>query len=48
MQNGERIAIVGDYDVDGVISSVILTQFFDDLGVDYSLIIPIVLRMVMD
>lgn len=40
MQNGERIAIVGDYDVDGVISSVILTQFFDDLGVDYSLIIP--------
>lgn len=36
----ERIAIVGDYDVDGVISSVILSQFFDDLGVDYSLIIP--------
>jgi single-stranded-DNA-specific exonuclease len=31
---------VGDYDVDGVISSVILSQFFDDLGVDYSLIIP--------
>lgn len=36
----ERIAIVGDYDVDGVVSSVILSQFFDDLGVDYSLIIP--------
>jgi len=36
----ERIAIVGDYDVDGVISSVILSQFFDDFGVDYSLIIP--------
>ena len=40
MRNGERIAIVGDYDVDGVISSVILSQFFDDLGIDYSLIIP--------
>lgn len=40
MRNHERIAIVGDYDVDGVISSVILSQFFDDLGVDYSLIIP--------
>ena len=40
MRKGERIAIVGDYDVDGVISSVILSQFFDDVGVDYSLIIP--------
>ena len=40
IQSQERIAIVGDYDVDGVISSVILSQFFDDLGVDYSLIIP--------
>ena len=40
MRGGEHIAIVGDYDVDGVISSVILSQFFDDLGVDYSLIIP--------
>ncbi|MBP9566793.1 MAG: single-stranded-DNA-specific exonuclease RecJ [Sulfurospirillum sp.] len=40
MQKGERIAIVGDYDVDGVISSVILSQFFDDLHVNYSLVIP--------
>ena len=40
MRGGERIAIVGDYDVDGVISSVILSQFFDDAGVEYSLIIP--------
>ncbi len=40
MRKGERIAIVGDYDVDGVISSVILSQFFDDVGVAYSLIIP--------
>ena len=40
IRNKERIAIVGDYDVDGVISSVILSHFFDDMGVDYSLIIP--------
>jgi len=36
----ERIAIVGDYDADGVISSVILSEFFDDLGVSYILKIP--------
>ena len=36
----EKIAIVGDYDVDGVISSVILSEFFDDLQVDYSITIP--------
>ena len=38
--NNERIAIVGDYDVDGVVSSVILSEFFDDLQVSYSLHIP--------
>ncbi|NPA82007.1 MAG: single-stranded-DNA-specific exonuclease RecJ, partial [Epsilonproteobacteria bacterium] len=26
----EKIAIVGDYDVDGVVSSVIISEFFDD------------------
>jgi len=36
----EKIAIVGDYDADGVISSVIVSEFFDDLGVSYSLKIP--------
>jgi len=36
----EKIAIVGDYDADGVISSVILSEFFDDIGVSYSLKIP--------
>ncbi len=36
----EKIAIVGDYDVDGVVSSVIISEFFDDLGVDYKIIIP--------
>ena len=36
----EKISIVGDYDADGVISSVILSEFFDDIGVSYELIIP--------
>ncbi len=36
----QKIAIVGDYDVDGVVSSVILSEFFDDLGVEYELVIP--------
>jgi len=36
----ESIAIVGDYDADGVISSVIVSEFFDDLGVEYTLKIP--------
>ncbi len=40
IKNGENIAIVGDYDVDGVVSSVILSTFFDDIGVEYDLIIP--------
>ncbi len=38
--NDEKIAIAGDYDVDGVVSSVILTTFFDDIGVEYDLVIP--------
>ena len=40
IENKERIAIAGDYDVDGVVSSVILSSFFDDIGVNYSLKIP--------
>ncbi len=40
IKNGESIAIVGDYDVDGVVSSVILSTFFDDMGVEYDLVIP--------
>lgn len=40
IRDKERIAIVGDYDVDGVISSVILSQFLDDVGVAYTLVIP--------
>lgn len=40
IEQKERIAIVGDYDVDGVVSSVILSDFFDAIGVPYSIHIP--------
>ncbi len=40
IEQKERITVVGDYDVDGVVSSVIVSEFFDDLGVAYELIIP--------
>lgn len=40
IKNQEKIAIVGDYDVDGVVSSVLLSSFFDDIGVKYTLKIP--------
>lgn len=30
---GQKIAIVGDYDCDGVCSSAVLAEFFDDMGV---------------
>ncbi len=40
IDNGEKIAVVGDYDADGVISSVIITEFFDDIGVNVTLKIP--------
>ncbi|MBE0495604.1 MAG: single-stranded-DNA-specific exonuclease RecJ [Campylobacterales bacterium] len=40
IEQKESIAIVGDYDVDGVVSSVILSEFFDALMVPYTLKIP--------
>lgn len=40
IENNEKIVIVGDYDVDGVVSSVIVSEFFDFLGVDYETKIP--------
>ena len=40
IQNNEKITIVGDYDVDGVTSSVILSDFFDLLKIDVEIIIP--------
>lgn len=39
-EDNEQIAIVGDYDADGVIASVILSQFFDKIGIKYELYIP--------
>ena len=40
IKKGEKIAIVGDYDVDGVVSSAIISEFFDDLGINYKIKIP--------
>jgi len=40
IKNDEKIAIAGDYDVDGVVASVILSTFFDDIGIEYDLVIP--------
>lgn len=40
IEKNEKIAIVGDYDVDGIISCVIMSEFFDDIGFDYELKIP--------
>ncbi|MBL0702820.1 MAG: single-stranded-DNA-specific exonuclease RecJ [Sulfurospirillum sp.] len=40
IEKKEKIAIVGDYDVDGVVASVVLSEFFDDLNVAYSILIP--------
>lgn len=33
-QKGEKVLVFGDYDVDGVISSVLLTKFLNDRGID--------------
>ena len=41
IERNEKIVVVGDYDVDGVIASVIMAEFFDDLGVsEYFVRIP--------
>lgn len=40
IEKNQKVAIVGDYDVDGIISCVILSEFFDDLGFDYVVKIP--------
>lgn len=39
-ENGEKITIVGDYDADGIISSVILSEFFDKAKINYDVYIP--------
>lgn len=40
MQAGERIAVFGDYDVDGATSSALLVRYFRMLGVDITTYIP--------
>jgi len=40
IQNKEKIVIVGDYDVDGVVSSSIIYQFFKKLNYKIEIIIP--------
>jgi len=40
IESGERIALIGDYDVDGVISTAIMKLFFDEIGYELTWIIP--------
>ncbi|WP_198304610.1 single-stranded-DNA-specific exonuclease RecJ [Arcobacter vandammei] len=40
IETGEKITIVGDYDVDGVVSTTIMLEFFESLGVKVDYIIP--------
>lgn len=40
IENSQMISIVGDYDVDGVVSSVIVSDFFDFVGANYDVKIP--------
>lgn len=40
MENGEKIAIYGDYDVDGVSSTCLLSLYFRDKGIETSFHIP--------
>ena len=40
IKSGERIALIGDYDVDGVVSTTIMKLFFDEIGYDLIWIIP--------
>ena len=40
IENKEKITIVGDYDVDGVVSTTIMLEFFDFIGVKVDYIIP--------
>ncbi len=40
IEKNQKVAIVGDYDVDGIISCTIMAEFFDDIGFDYIVKIP--------
>jgi single-stranded-DNA-specific exonuclease len=40
IKEGEKIAVIGDYDVDGVVSSSIVELFFREIGYEVEVIIP--------
>ena len=40
IERDEKIAIVGDYDVDGIVACVIMAEFLDELGANYVVKIP--------
>jgi single-stranded-DNA-specific exonuclease len=40
IQSKEKIAIFGDYDVDGATSSALLARYFKSIGADYQIYIP--------
>lgn len=40
VMQGEKLAVFGDYDVDGATSSALLKRFFDQLGATSSVVIP--------
>jgi len=40
IDNGEKIVVIGDYDVDGVVSTTIMKLFFDEIDVPLKWIIP--------
>ena len=40
IRNNERIAVVGDYDVDGVVSSALMEEFFEIIGYPVEVVIP--------
>ncbi len=40
IHRGEKIMLIGDYDVDGVTSTTLMKMFFDEIGVELEWIIP--------
>ncbi len=40
IRKGERIAIYGDYDVDGLTSVAVLVHFFREIGIDVDYVVP--------
>jgi single-stranded-DNA-specific exonuclease len=40
IKNQEKIVLIGDYDVDGVVSTTLMKLFFDQVGVELGWIIP--------